>query len=151
MRRAVLLKSVQRVMGPHVQVLDAAYVWNRHHWVTPFSLIVLAGIIFLAPVAGIDSWPTRIVLGLAGVGVAVMATTTYHVLALTDRGMVLLDASRIRQIATAHDRDLDPTVSLELLSGTVINSDWKVGDRTYTVPLSSQKAMERMAMARFSD
>lgn len=148
MRRAVLLRSVQRVLGGEVVVRDAAYVWSRHRWMTPFATVVFAGILFVAPVAGIDDWPTRIVLGLAGVGVAVMATTDYRIVAETEEGLFVLKASRIRQVAIADGERLSSDAVLEPVGGTIIAADWQVGGHRYTVPRSSQQAMERMAQGR---
>ena len=148
MRRAVLLRSVQRVLGENVTVRDAAYAWSRHRWVVPFGAVVFAAIAFLAPVAGIEDWPTRIVLGLAGVGVAVMATTDYRVVAETDRGIRVLKASRIRQVAIADGEGVPEGVVIEPLGGTIIAADWQVGPHRYTVPRSSEQAMERMAAGR---
>lgn len=145
MRRAILLKSVQRVLGEGEQVRDAAYVWSRHRWVVPFGAVVLAGILLTAPVAGITDWPTRVVIALAGVGLAVTASTTYRVVAETDAGIVLCQASRIRQVATGVERRLGRNVEMKPIGGSLIAADWMVGDWTVTVPRSSQDAMARMA------
>ena len=145
MRRAVLLRSVQRVLGENVNVRDAAYAWSRHRWVVPFGVAVFAAIALLAPVAGIEDWPTRIVLGLAGVGVAVMATTDYWVVAETDMGIRVLKASRIRQVAVADGEAVPRGSVMEPVGGTIIAADWQVGSHRYTVPRSSEQAMERMA------
>ncbi|MGB8359932.1 MAG: hypothetical protein WCE80_00865 [Acidimicrobiia bacterium] len=145
MRRAVLLRSVQRILGEDVTVRDAAYAWSRHRWVAPFGAAVFAAIVFLAPVADIEDWPTRIVLGLAGVGVAVMATTDYRVVAETDRGIRVLKASRIRQVAIADGEGVPQGAVMEPIGGTIIAADWQVGSHRYTVPRSSEQAMERMA------
>lgn len=150
MRRAVLLRSVQQVLGEVVTVRDAAYVWSRHRWLVPFVTVVFAAIVLLAPVAGLQDWPTRIVLGLAGVAVGVMSTTDYRVLAETDSGMVILKASRIRQVAIELLERLASDVVLEPLGGTFLTTDWQVGDHRYTAPPSSDQAMQRMAARRGS-
>lgn len=148
MRRAVLLRSVQRVLGDHVAVRDAAYVWSRHRWIVPFATVVFAIIALAAPIAGIENWPTRVVLGLAGVGVAFMATTDYRVVAETSSGLVVLRASRIRQVAIAPEENLAPDTVLEPVGGTILATDWQVGQHVFTVPRGSQQAMERMAESR---
>jgi len=148
MRRAVLLRSVQRVLGDGAGVRDAAYVWTRHRWSIPFAAMVFAGIALVAPIADIEDWPTRIVLGLAGVAVAVNASTTYRVLAETDDGIVLLKASRIRQVATGVEQKLPANTDLKPVGGTIIATDWLVGNQEYTAPRSSEQAMQRMAASR---
>ncbi len=148
MRRAVLLRSVQRVLGDDSEVRDAAYVWSRHRWITPFATLVFVAIVLLAPVAGVEEWPTRLVIGLAGLGVAFLATTDYRVVAETDTGIVVLKASRIRQVATEFGESLARDADLRPVGGTVLATDWLVGDHRYTVPRSSEQAMERMAEGR---
>lgn len=148
MRRAFLFRSINRVLGEQVQVRDAAYMWTRHRWTVPFAVTVFAAIALLAPIAGIDEWPTRTVLGLAGVGVAITASTDYRVVAQVDDGLVLLNASKIRQVATGFVQHLPPDAELVPVGGTVIATDWQVGEHRYTVPRSSEQAMNRMAAAR---
>lgn len=150
MRRAVLLRSVQRVLGDADKVRDAAYAWNRHRWIAIYSTAVFAAIVLLAPIGGIEQWPTRIVLGLAAVGVAVMATTEYHVVAETDTSLYVLKASRIRQVAIEVDERVETDAAFEPVGGTIIATDWQVGNHVYTVPKSSEQAMQRMAVGRSS-
>lgn len=120
-------------------------MWNRHRWFMAYAIVVLAALIWLAPVAGIEDWPTRIVIGLAGSAVAVNASSTYRVLAETDEGMFLLRAGRIRQVATGELEQLRSNARLEPVGGTLLATDWKVGEDVYTVARSSEQAMERMA------
>lgn len=150
MRRAVLLRSVRGVFGEQVSVLDAAYMWNRHRWFMAYAMVVLAALVWLAPIAGIDDWPTRIVIALAGTAIAVNASSSYRVLAETEEGMFLLRASRIRQVATGELEQLPPKASLEPVGGTLLATDWQVGEEIYTVARSSEQAMERMAGGRQS-
>lgn len=144
MRRAVLLRSVGRILGGDAAIHDAAYMWTRHRWMIPYASTVFAAIALLAPIVGIEDWPTRIVIGLAGASVAVMATTEYRVLAQTADDFVLLDASRIRQVATAPRDTLDADDVLEPVGGTMLAADWQVAEHRYTVPRSSEQAMQRM-------
>lgn len=145
MRRAVLIRSVRGVLGEHVSVRDAAYMWNRHRWLIPYATLVFAALVWLAPVAGVDDWPTRVVIGLAGTAIAVNASSTYRVLAQTDQGMFILRASRIRQVATGRAEELPSNPVLEPVGGTLLATDWRVGEDVYTVARSSEQAMERMA------
>lgn len=127
---------------------DAAYMWTRHPWAVPFGALVFAGAVLLAPLVGIEDWPTRTVIALAVASVAVMAATDYRVLAQTNQGLVLLRASKIRQVATALQEHLPADITMAPMGGTLLAADWQVGDRTYTVARSSQRATERMAATR---
>jgi hypothetical protein len=75
----------------------------------------------------------------------VNATTDYRVLALTDRGLVMFKSSRIRQYATGVLARLPRSTPIEVVGGTVLATDWRVGEATYTVPKSSERAIERIA------
>lgn len=148
MRRAVLLRSVRGVLSEHAAVREAAYMWNRHRWVIPYAMVVFAALVWLAPIAGVDDWPTRTVIGLAGMAVAVNASSNYRVLAETDEGMFVLRASRIRQVAIGRLAELPFDIELEPVGGTLLATDWRVGETVYTVARSSEQAMERMAGGR---
>lgn len=151
MRRAVLLRSIRAILGEHIAVRDAAYVWNRHRWVIPYAGVVFAGLVLFAPIAGIDDWPTRLVIGLAGLGVAVNSSSDYRVVAETDQGMFVLRASRIRQVATGQVERLASDAEVKPVGGTILATDWRVGDQVYTVARSSEEAMERMAAGRSTE
>lgn len=128
-----------------MEVRDAAYMWSRHRWVIPYAAAVFAVLVWLAPIGGVDDWPTRIVIGLAGLGIAVNASSNYRVLGETNEGLVLLRASRIRQVATVKLENLDRRTELKPAGGTMLAADWQVGGNVYTVARSSEQAMERMA------
>lgn len=147
MRRAVLLRSVARVLGEGVTVYEAAYMWTRHRHMLLYASAVFLAFVLFAPVAGIDEWPTRLVIGLGGTAVAVTATTEYRVVAQTSDGLVLFRASRIRQVATQVKQRLEPGATLQPVGGTILAADWQVGDNRYTVSRSSEQAMNRMAAA----
>jgi hypothetical protein len=146
-RRAVLFRSVTRVLGDQAVVREAAYVWQRHKWMVPYSATVFAAVTLLAPIGGIEDWPTRIAIGAAAVAVAVTATTDYSVVAQTDDGLALFKASKIRQVATELRERLPGDVELTPVGGTLLATDWQVGRRVFTVPRSSDQAMTRMAAA----
>ena len=144
-RRAILFRSVTRALGDEVVVREAAYVWRRHKWMVPYGATVFGAVTLLAPIGGIEDWPTRIAIGAAAVAVAVTATTDYSVVAQTDAGLALFKASKIRQIATEFREHLPGDVELTRVGGTLLAADWQVGERVYTVPRSSDQAMNRMA------
>ena len=145
-RRAVLFRSVTRILGDRVVVREAAYVWMRHKWMVHYAAAVFAAVTLLAPIGGIEDWPTRIAIGAAAVAVAVTATTDYLVVAQTDDGLALLKASKIRQVATELKEHLPADVELTPVGGTLLATDWRVGKHQYTVPRNSDQAMNRMAI-----
>lgn len=145
MRRDVLLRSVARLLDDGAEVTDAAYMWRRHRWVVPFTAVTFVAVVLLAENVGWTDWPTRIALGFAASAVAVAASTDYRVLADTASGQVLCKASRIRQAALSVLERLDADALIERVGGTVIATDWQVGDEIYTVPRSSEQAMHRIA------
>ena len=111
----------------------------------PFSIVSFLGMLLVSEWAGWDEWSTRIVLGLAAVAVAVAASTDYKVVAHTTDGVVLLQASRIRQVAIGKLERLARDVLVRPVGGTVLAADWEVGGVVYTVPRSSEQAISRIA------
>lgn len=143
MRRARLIRSIGRLLEPGVEVIDAAYVWRRHHRLVPFSIAAFLGPVAAAPIVGWTGWPERIGLGLAGAGVAIAATTEYRIVALTSAGLQMLAASRVRQVAIGL---LGPiTGPMPVTGRTMLSSDWEIEGSTYTVNKLSEMAMLRMA------
>lgn len=145
MRRRVLIESVRRRLraGEHLQ--EVAYMWHRHRWTLPFALSAGAGLCLVAFVSGFDSAGSLVAVGLAASAVAAMATTEYRVLAATTSGLVLLRASRIRQVAVEVLERLPASTDVRLVGNNLVLTDWMVGDRRYTVPKSSESAMNRIA------
>ena len=128
-------------------MVDAAYMWSRHRHLFPFAAGAFIAVVIVADWAGTEDWPTRIVLGAAGVAVAVAATTEYKILAQTTSGFVLMQASRVRQVATALVKELPNDVNVRQVGGTILAADWEVDEVVYTVPRSSEQAISRMAGA----
>ena len=128
-------------------MVEAAYMWARHRWMVPYAAAAFLVVAGLAEFVGWDTWSARLGLGAAAAGVAVLATSDYRVLAQTAGGLVLLRASRIRQTATGLLDRLSPGVTIEQVGGTILAADWKVGDRRYSVPRSSEEPMRRIAAA----
>jgi len=144
-RKANLLRSIARFLDDGIYVIDAAYMWRRHRLMLPFGIVSFVGLAMVADWVGWDDWPTRIVIGLAGAALAVAASTDYKVVALTSTGVVLLQASRIRQAATGMLESLPPDVTIEPAGGTVLAADWEIAGLVYTVPRSSEQAINRIA------
>lgn len=111
----------------------------------PFALAALAALTIVAWVLDFPTWSARLAIGAAGAAIAVNATTEYRVLGLSDRRILVCRASRIRQKATDLHGDLPLESTFERQpGGTLVTSTWKVGDAVYTVPRSSQIAIEDM-------
>lgn len=145
MRRAALIRSVQRLVEPGAVVHDAAYMWARHKWMVPYGALWFLTVVALAPIGGIDDWSTRVAIGFAVAGVAVTATTEYRVLALVDDRMVMFTASKIRQVARRKIEEIGWRSTMAPVGGTVLAADWQIGDQQYTVSRSSEQAMSRIA------
>jgi hypothetical protein len=144
-RKAYLLRSVARYLDDGSEVVDAAYMWQRHRLMIPFAAVSFIGVFLVAGLLGFDDLATQIVFGLAAVAVAVTATSDYRVLARTTKGLVLLRASRIRQVAAGEPRRLPPGTGVVPGGGTLLAVDWEVDGSIYTVPKSSEQAMRRIA------
>ena len=143
MRRAFLLRSARRRI-PDENVLDAAYMWQRHALMLPF--VVVAGFVVLA-LGLLFSFETVSAAGL-GVLAAIVggsSATRYFVLVKTVEGVVLCQGSRIRQVAVEIVERLPADSTIEPLDGTMLTTDWSVAGVRYTVSKSSEKAIEAMA------
>lgn len=110
-----------------------------------YAVAAFVALVVVAATAGFEQWPSRIGVGIAGAAIAVTATTDYRVLAHTDRGLVLLVGGRVRQVAKRVIRDLPADVTIEIVRDTMLTTDWKIEGVEYTVPKSSQRAVERIA------
>lgn len=143
MRRAALFRSVHRLVGEEVQ--EAAFMWSRHRWMLPYALIAAVVVFLTSEWAGFTELSTRIALGFAAGAIAVNATTDYRVVARTTKGLVFLRGSRVRQHAVAVIRRLPDDTRIEPVGGTVLATDWAVGETVFTVPKSHERALERIA------
>lgn len=147
MRRAVLWKSMLTIVestgGSTEELRQAAYVWARHRLMLPFAFAAFAALVVVGYVAGFDAWAGRVGLGVAGAAVAVNATTEYRVLGLTDQRIIVASASRVRQKASHLVKVLPLDTRWERASGgTIVSSNWRIGDATYTAPKFSEIPME---------
>lgn len=149
MRRAVLRRSVTRLLEPDEALGEAALMWARHSSGYAYAAVAWVAFTLLAIVAGFDQWPARLVIGLAGAAIVLTGTTTYRVLASTSHGLVLFEAARVRQVARRISRRLPPEAEVRLVRDTLVTTDWVVDGTEYTVPKGSQRAMEAIA-ARLS-
>ncbi len=151
MRYNVLLRSVQRLLGPGEQLYGAAFMWQRHRLGYMYSLAAFIALTGIAIVAGFEDWLNRIVIGVAGASIALTATTLYRVLAATSEGLVLIEGGRVRHVGKSILRRLGPGTTVEIKRDTLVTTDWQVDGVEYTVPKSSQQAMQQIsAIARNS-
>lgn len=139
------MKSVRRLLDDGESVVHVAVMWRRHPWSLMFSMgafVVMFGVAVLAGVAEVGS---QVAIGLAGLAVAAMATTDQRILALTDRGLVMMQSSRIRQKAVGIiDRPPSDT-RIEIVSDNLVISDWMVGDQRFSMMKRAQREMTAMA------
>lgn len=147
MRRAVLWNSMLRIVtavdGEPGELRQAAYVWARHRLMLPFAAAAFVALVIVGYLAGFETWAARIGLGVAGAAVAVNATTEYRVLGLTEKRIVVARASRVRQKATNLVKILPLDVRWERAGGgTIVSSNWHVGEAIYTAPKVSEISRE---------
>lgn len=120
-------------------------MWSRHRWMIPYAAVTALAVFFTSEWAGFTDVSTRVALGFAAGAVAVNATTDYRVVARTTKGLVLLRGSRIRQHAVAVISRLPKNTKIEPIGGSVLATDWTVGEAVFTVPKSHERALERIA------
>ncbi len=138
-----MVRIVEATGGQSEELRQAAYVWARHRHMLPFAAAAFCALIVVGFLAGFETWAARIALGVAGAAVAVNATTEYRVIGLTDQRIVVARASRIRQKALNLVKVLPRDVRWERASGgTIVSSNWHVGEATYTAPKVSEIPME---------
>lgn len=144
MRRQILIKSVQRFV-PDARPDDVVYMWKRHPWMFGYSMLAGVAMLILVTVLGFEAWTSR--LGIAGCAavVAGVAATEYRILVATPSRRVLLQASRIRQVATGFVCDVPASTPIEPVGSNLVLTDWKVGDERYTVPKRSEASMTRIS------
>ena len=148
MRRNMLLRSVQRLLGPDEQLIEAALLWVRRPWSYLYGLVAAVAMLLVAIAAGFEHWTSRTAIAVAGAAIAVTATTDYRILALSTEGLVLCRAGRVRQVARAIIDRPSHSTEMEPVGGTMITADWRVGTVEYTVTKSSQLPMERIRAGR---
>ncbi len=145
MRYKILLRSVQRLLDPDEQLYGAAFMWQRHRLGYVYSLAAFVALVLIAIASGFDDWPDRIAIGLAGAAIALAATTIYRVLAATSAGLVLIEGGRVRHVGKSVVQRMDLGTPIVIQRDTLVTTDWKVDGVEYTVPKSSQQAMQQIA------
>jgi len=149
-RRRLLVRSVQRLLPGDETVDGAVVLWT----LSARSILVSAavGVLFFAVSPALfdverSSLAIWSVLLAALVGALL---TRFRVVALTDRGFVVLVGSSIRSIATEFLERLPEGSEPVKLGGNVATSDWSVGGEIHTISKRGEKELERL-MARHRD
>jgi len=144
-RQKMLYRSVQRLVDSDEQVEHLVYLWSRHRLMVPYSVFAGLVVFIVAWVAGIEQWGGRIACGLGGAAVGAAATSDYRVLVQTNASLVLMKASRFRQVATGVHTRLDSDTVIEPIGTTLVMTEWIVGERQYSVMKRFQQAMVAIA------
>ncbi|MEE9416578.1 MAG: hypothetical protein V3V01_14935 [Acidimicrobiales bacterium] len=144
MRRRTLLRSVQRLLGPGEELIDAAFMWRRHRLMFPYALLAFVATALVAALAGWDDWASRVAIAAAGTAIAVTASSEYRVLVLSTDGLALCRSMRVRQFATKLLKRLPGDTLIEPVGGTMLATDWKIGAATFSVAKNSEKSIEHI-------
>lgn len=145
MRRGVLWRSVRRVLGPDVELLDVAYLWHRHRLLVPFAAVAALIGGGAAWLGGFRSVASIAAVALAATAVAASAATEYRVLAVTSGGLALMTGGRIRQVATGLIEWLPDSTVVERVANNLVMSEWRVGDRRLSVLRRFESTMAAIA------
>lgn len=107
-----------------------------------FVLLAVVGVF-----SGLEGVLLPAAVGAAGASIAVTATTTHTIVVLTDRDLVLLRGSRIRVVATGPFERLASDTPVARTGGSMIVSDWLIGDRSYSASKAHEQELTAMEMA----
>lgn len=141
MRRALLIKSAQRVLGEGSTVSNAVYMWHRTNLWLAFVLAAAVVGFGVSRAIGIDGTDS-VLIGIGLGAIASAASTRYFVLARDGDAIVLMNGSPVRRVATKVVRkDLRPK-DISPAGNTMLATDWMVGKKVYTVPKSCDQDMQ---------
>lgn len=148
LRQTVLIRSVDRLLPPGEQAASAIMLFSRHHLFFPYAIGAGVVVFIAALLAGIPGLTNQIILAACGVAIAAMATTNHVVLAQTNLDLLLFRSSRVRQYAKKFLERIPDDTPIEMISGNVITSDWKIGTRIFTLTKRWEAAMRNLTAAR---
>ncbi len=141
MRRALLLRSAQDLLGDDEKVENAVYMWRRHHLWLAFVVGTAVAVLLIGQLFDFDTADLAAIAFLLAL-VAAGSSTRYFVLARTAESLVLFAGSPIRRVARRVIRD-DLTASQISSSGnTMLATDWSIDGQVYTVPKSCEQDMQ---------
>lgn len=148
MRRNVLIASVRRLLDPDEVLHDAALMWVRHSFSYGYAALSFVALVIVTILSGFEGWPLRLGVGAAGAAIAFTATTEYRILALTSKGLVLMRAGRVRQVARRIIERPPSRIAMEPVGGTMLTVDWQIDGVVYTLTKAGQNPIERINRGR---
>lgn len=141
MRRALLIKSAQDLVGDDVEVVNAVYMWHRTRSWLPFVLITAAVTFGLGLLFGFGV-PNAVIIATALGAVASGASTRYFVLVRGGDTIALLTGSSVRRVARSLVRSDLTAANIKSSSNTLLATDWSIDEKIYTVPKSCEQDMQ---------
>jgi hypothetical protein len=111
------------------------------------AAVVIAGLAATTAM-GVVSWYDRVALAGLSALLVVSMTGEVRILAEVDNSLEFFAGSRIRQIAVSHLGPVDGA-ELEKTSSTLITSEWRVRNESYTVSKRADKQIEAMVGDRY--
>ncbi len=145
MRHILLLRSVARLLNEGEGLVEAAYLWRRHPYMLWYGGAAFGALVAVASSVGWQEWPARIGFGAAAAAVAIYSTSDYRVLARTPDRLILLQASRIRQVARSIIKTYPANTPVTMEDGNMLATTWTFDAITYTVPKSSERSIRLIA------
>lgn len=144
-RQHILLKSVQRLLPAGEHVRSVVVMTTRHRWLLPYAVVSGLALYGISTASGVQGLTSRLAIMACGTAIAAMATTDYSVLADTTDSFVLCRSSRVRQYAKQLTARLPHDTNLEMVSSTVITSDWRVDGTIYTMTKRWESTMRQLS------
>lgn len=141
MRRVLLIKSAQDLIGGDAEITNAVYMWHR-------TRLWLSYVVGTALVAFVCGWvlgfgfANSVVIAACLAAVASAASTRYFVLARAGDTIALYTGSPIRRVARSLVRTDLTTSDISASGNTLLATDWSIDDKTYTVPKSCEQDMQ---------
>ncbi len=141
MRRSILIKSVQSLVGDDQMVTCAVYMWRRHQLWLPFVVATAIGVLLVGQLFDFES-STLVLIAVLVAAVAGAASTRYFVLARADDEIFLLTGSPIRRVARELISSDVEQSNITSAGNTMLATDWSVCGEIYTVPKSCEQDMQ---------
>jgi len=145
MRKRRLAATVHRFLSPGARVVAIAFMWRVHRAALPFGIGAAALTAAAGVLAGFDTASSVVAVSLAGVALAVVSSTDYRVLAMTDSQLVFMRGSRFREAATGIIDVLPLHVEIEIMSTNLVAGEWRIDQQRFMVAKRHQAAMRTIA------
>ncbi len=141
----MLRSSVIRVLGEDEKPREVVHMWTAHRLAPAYAVVAGFGVFGLVTALSLSTWSGRFTLGIVAAAIGWMAANDYRILVQTNRGLVLLHSSRVRQRATKVDKRLARDAVIEPAGENLVISDWLVAGRRYHVMKRFQQSMASIA------